>query len=113
MKTLMTNKKLLTAVALIVGVAFSQGAYADTKSPNINVKQKNQKQRIVQGVKTGELTFRETARLTKQQVNIQRQKKHFKSDGTFTKRERLKIHKRQNKASKNIYRKKHNDRKRK
>ncbi len=112
MKTFITSKKLLTATAFILGVAFSQGAYADTKSPNINYKQKNQKQRILQGVKSGELTFRETARLTKQQVNIQRKKKQFKSDGNFTKRERLKIHKRQNKASKNIYRKKHNDRKR-
>ena len=112
MKTLITSKKLITATAFILAAAFSQGAYADSNSPNINYKQKNQKQRIVQGVKSGELTFRETARLAKQQVNIQRKKKQFKSDGTFTKRERLKIHKRQYKASKNIYRKKHNARKR-
>lgn len=112
MKTLIIRKKLLTATAFILGVVFSNGVYADAKSPNINYKQKNQKQRIVQGVKSGELTFRETARLTKQQVNIQRKKKQFKSDGTFTKKERLKIRKRQYKASKNIYRKKHNDRKR-
>jgi len=113
MKTLITSKKFLTATAFILASAFSQGAYADKHRLNINEKQKNQKQRIVQGVKSGELTIRETARLSKQQISIQRQKKQFKSDGTFTKRERLKIRKRQQKASKNIYRKKHNDRKRK
>lgn len=113
MKTLITSKKLLTTTAFIIAATFSQGAYADNNRLNINEKQKNQKQRIVQGVKSGELTFRETARLTKQQVNIQRKKKQFKSDGTFSKRERLNIRKRQYKASKNIYRKKHNDRKRK
>lgn len=112
MKTLAISKLIISATLLITGVAFTQGAIADTKSPNIHQKQKNHKKRIVQGVKSGELTARETLRLGKQQVNIQRQKREFKSDGQFTKRERLKIHKRQHKASKNIYRKKHNSRRR-
>jgi len=113
MKTIITSKKLLTATAFILAAAFSQGAHADNNRLNINDKQKNQKQRIVQGVKSGELTARETLRLSKQQVNIQRQKRLLKADGNFTKRERLSIHKKLKRSSKNIYRKKHNKRSRK
>jgi len=108
MKTLITSKHLLTATVFILGATFSQGSYAYPNSPNINYKQKNQKQRIIQGVRSGKLTIVETARLTKQQAKIQQKKRQLKSDGAFTKRERLKIRKRQYKASKNIYRKKHN-----
>ena len=85
---------------------------ASVKSPGIHKRQGNQVRRIKHGVRSGELTRAETLRLGKQQVKINRQKKHFKADGTFTKRERVAVHKRQNRASKNIYRKKHNNRRR-
>ena len=80
------------------------------RNPGIHKRQGNQVRRIKQGVRSGELTRAETVRLGKQQVRINRQKRHFKADGTFTKRERIAVHKRQNRASKNIYRKKHNRR---
>lgn len=83
------------------------------KKGGINKRQRKQSKRIRQGVRSGELTARETVRLGKQQASIQRQKRQFKSDGTFTKGERVTIKKRQHRASKNIYRKKHNDRSRK
>ena len=82
------------------------------KNPGIRKHQKHQVKRIRHGVRSGELTARETLRLGKQQVSINRQKRHFKADGNFTKRERLAVHKRQHRASKNIYRKKHNNRRR-
>jgi len=82
------------------------------RSPGINHRQVNQKRRIRQGVRSGELTRGEAHRLGHQQVRVQRQKRHLKADGTFTKRERLRVHKSQNRASKNIYRKKHNNRRR-
>ena len=83
-----------------------------SKSPWINKREHHQAKRIGQGVKSGELTWGETARLGKQQARIHRQERRFKSDGNFTKRERARVHKRQNKASKSIYRAKHNNRKR-
>ena len=85
---------------------------AGVRSPGIHKRQSNQVRRIKQGVRSGELTRAETVRLGKQQVKINRQKRHFKADGTFTKRERVAVHKRQHRASKNIYRKKHNNRRR-
>ncbi len=79
----------------------------------INKRQHKQTRRIGQGVRSGALTGREAAKLGHQQARIQHKKRHFKADGNFTKRERAKIHRNQNRASKNIYRKKHNARRRK
>ena len=83
---------------------------AGSKKLGIHKRQKNQGKRIRQGVKSGQLTARETKKLAKQQKSIQRQKRRFKADGTFTKRERVVVHQRQKRASKNIYRNKHNRR---
>lgn len=90
----------------------AHGVRKGIRSPGVNKRQINQKRRIGQGVRSGELTRRETARLGHQQVRIHRQERRFKSDGRFTKRERAIVHKNQNRASKNIYRKKHNNRSR-
>jgi len=79
-----------------------------TKSRFINKRQNKQGKRIAQGVRSGALTRKETARLGMQQARIQQKKRHFKADGSFTKGERLSVRKSQNRASKNIYRKKHN-----
>ena len=46
-----------------------------------------------------------------QKKGIQKTKKRAKADGQVTKKERAKIHARQNQASKNIYRKKNNRKK--
>src|SRR5262249_45713906 len=80
------------------------------KTPGIKRRQKNQQKRIGQGVESGELTARETIKLEKEQREIQQEKKEAKSDGTVTKEERNDIHQDQNKASRHIYRAKHNRR---
>ena len=82
------------------------------KNPGINHRQINQKRRIGQGIRSGELTRGEALRLGHQQKRINHQKRRLKADGTFTKHERVRVHKHQNRASKNIYRKKHNARRR-
>ena len=74
--------------------------------------QTNQKQRIAQGVKSGELTKKETKNLVRQQRNIRRTKKVAKSDGVVTKKERAVINGKQRAANRNIRRKKNNGRKR-
>ena len=80
------------------------------RNPGINHRQYNQTRRIGQGIRSGELTRGEAFRLGHQQKRINHQKRRSKADGTFTKRERIRVHKHQNRASKNIYRKKHNAR---
>ena len=91
--------------------AFSYPALAQTKTPRATKRQINQQERIHQGVKSGELTKGETIRLEKQQKKIQKDKVKAKSDGIVTKKERAKLQAEENRASRNIHRKKHNLRK--
>lgn len=77
------------------------------KSPRIDRRQHNQARRIKQGVRSGSLTRRETRQLGKQQVRIRKQERRFKSDGKLDRRERVRLHKNLNRASRNIHRKKH------
>jgi hypothetical protein len=91
------------AVALIGSVAFAQ-----TATPKVTKRQIHQQQRIKEGVKSGELTKGEAAKLEAQQGKIAVDKAKAKSDGVVTAKERAKLRHEQNKASKNVYRKKHN-----
>lgn len=83
-----------------------------TKTPGVNYRQGKQANRIQQGVKSGELTAKETAGLVKDQKEIREDKREAKADGTVTKEERKDLHKEQNQASKEIYKQKHDAQKR-
>ncbi len=72
-------------------------------------RQVKQQERIHQGVKSGEVTKKEYRHLQKQQARIQRSKKQAWSDGKLTKKERVRLEHQQDKASRHIYRAKHND----
>jgi hypothetical protein len=87
----------------------SNPAQSDTKTPVINQRQKNHHARIKQGVKSGELTKGEARKLHGEEKTIQTEKQMSKVDGKVTPAERAKIRKDQRKASKDIYRLKHND----
>lgn len=71
---------------------------------------KYQRHRIHQGVKSGELTKAETKNLIGDQKEIHQDVKLAKSDGKITAGERKIIMKEQNQESREIYRKKHNNR---
>ncbi len=86
-------------------------AAAQTQTPVVNQRQRNQQARIHQGVKSGQLTPRESRRLEAQQRKIQADKMAAKSDGKVTPAERRHLRREQNRASRNIYRLKHNARK--
>ena len=94
------------ATSLFAGAAFA----APGDDPGIQRREMNQEQRIQQGVKSGELTPRETGRLEAQQARVKQDEERMKADGKLTKAERNKLKREQNRASRNIYRKKHNDR---
>lgn len=75
---------------------------------NINERQHNQRQRIGQGIRSGELTARETARLAREQVQIQRMENRFRASGDgLSNRERVRLQHELNQASQHIYRQKH------
>ncbi|WP_430815418.1 hypothetical protein [Carboxylicivirga sp. RSCT41] len=98
----MTKKLYLLAVAL-----FLISSIVTANNP-VKKRQVNQQARINNGIATGELTKAETIQLQKQQIHINRTKKAARADGVVTKKERAVIQHKQNKASANIYRKKHN-----
>jgi hypothetical protein len=76
----------------------------------VGQRQENQQDRIAQGIKSGQLTAGETAKLENQQKGINQQVKADRAanGGKLTTGEKKQVNKEQNAASKNIYNKKHN-----
>ena len=76
----------------------------------VDQRRENQQDRIAQGVKSGQLTAGETAKLENQQKGINQQVAADRkaNGGTLTAAEKKQVNKEQNGASKNIYHKKHN-----
>jgi hypothetical protein len=76
----------------------------------VGQRRENQQDRIGQGIKSGQLTAGETAKLENQQKGINQQVKADRAanGGKLTSGEKQQINKEQNGASKNIYNKKHN-----
>jgi hypothetical protein len=96
----------------------SKQIYADKHNANtahygnnkVGQRRENQQDRIAQGVKSGQLTPSETAKLEKQQQGINKQVASDRkaNGGTLTASEKKQVNKEQNQASRNIYKKKHN-----
>ena len=81
-----------------------------TNDPGIQGREQRQQQRIQQGVRSGQLTTGEANRLEAQQARIQGTEDRMKAKGNLTGKERAKLTRMQNRASRNIYRKKHHNR---
>lgn len=101
------KSKVIVALFLMLGLTTAMFAQNGTQTPLVRERQENQQERIGQGVKSGELTAKEAARLERQQRRIQHEKREAKADGTVTKAERAELRARQNAASRNIARQKH------
>lgn len=101
----MKGMKLVTAA---VFAALALPALAQTTStPRVDQRQKNQQQRIDQGVKSGQLNQKEAARLEKGQARIQKAEDKAVADGKVTAKERRKIERAQDQQSRRIAREKH------
>lgn len=101
------NPRLLAALvaAAVLPVA------AQTATPRVDQRQVNQDQRIQQGVKSGELTSKEAAKLQAGQAKVQAQETKAKADGNVTGKERARLAKSQNKQSRKIAKQKHDKQK--
>jgi hypothetical protein len=74
----------------------------------VGKRQARQQARIAQGVRSGELTRRETARLERQQAALARQKRRMLADGGgLGPVERARLERHQDRLSRHIYRQKH------
>ncbi len=122
-RTLLFSIATLALSGLLVAPGYAQnpntqGAGPGKIDPNhprvneVNAREQNQQNRIANGVKSGELTPRETVKLEKQQQKIVREEKRdmAKHNGHLTKAEQAKLNREQNRASRNIAAKKHNAR---
>lgn len=99
------RRRILFAISAVIVTTAS--VYAQAETPGIDQRQANQEQRIDQGIGSGQLNQREADRLNKQQAHINKMEDKAKADGVVTKKERARIHAAQDRASKNIYREKH------
>ena len=107
--------KFLTAVlssALLIAPA---PMFAQTPTPgahNINQRKVAQQDRIGNGVKSGQLTARETGHLEHQEAGINKEERGMRAqdNGHLTKQDRQTIHAQQNQESRRIYSDKHNGR---
>ena len=75
----------------------------------VDRRQERQRARLIQGRRSGELTRGEFRRLKKQQRRIERMERRFSSDGFLSGRERRRLERAQDRASRRIARLKHND----
>ena len=95
-------RKLAIAAVL---TALSAPALAGT--PALDAREANQRQRIAQGVRSGELTRPETRRLIAGERRLHRHERLAKCDGVVTRSERIALQRQATRISGRIRRQKH------
>src|SRR6266705_5932209 len=93
-----------TAIAAALGLAFCGAAFAQAGTVQRDV---NQQERIEQGLKSGQLTTREAARLEREEAKVERDQSRAMRDGNLSPAEKARLAREQNKVSRDIYREKH------
>ena len=99
---------LVAALTAAPALTFAQPAPAQAKNPIVK-REFSQQRRIGNGIHNGALTPRQGARLERQQMRMHRQIRDLRAghNGRITMRERRMIHRKQNIASRRIFRAKH------
>ena len=97
-------KKIITGACILLATVMVSPAMADRS----NIREQRQTQRIRQGIRSGEITRPEVRILKKEQGRIDRAYHRASADGHLNQRERQRLDKLQNLASRHIYRAKHN-----
>ncbi|MBL7943735.1 MAG: hypothetical protein JNM00_13260 [Flavobacteriales bacterium] len=98
-------KKILTTLLILLAV---QLTYAQSNHGREDKRQKAQRARIRDGVKDGDITRGEQMALNAQQRKVKRMEVKFQRDGIITPAEKLKLERAQDRANRNIARKKNN-----
>jgi hypothetical protein len=95
-------------MAALIAVIIPAAGLAQGRRNGVNERQRNQQQRIRQGVRSGELTGVEAARLRRQDAQIRlNEARARQSGGEFTPQERARIQRQLNRENRRIYRQKH------
>lgn len=100
---------LIGSIACMFAVA---PAIAANNDPGVDQRETNQQNRINQGVQSGQITPRETGKLEAQRARIMQREERMaaRNNGNLRAKDKATLTKQQNRAIRNIYAKKHNDR---
>jgi hypothetical protein len=95
---------------IISGLIVGTMAVTGLQGSEVGNREVYQQDRIAQGVRSGQLTARETARLENKEANVNREiaRDRFQKGGYLTNPEKGRINHQQNEMSRDIYRDKHN-----
>ena len=104
----MKKTAAILTIAAVIGAAGAGSAWAG----RISERQANQHRRISHGIFSGSLTRQEARFLMKEQRRIRQARHRAWADGHLSRNERYRLEKYQDRASRNIYRLKHNRRNR-
>lgn len=101
---------VVLATVLVALPALGSAQSTRYQRNHINSRKENQQDRIAQGVKSGQLTAGETARLEHQEQGINGEERGMRAEdnGHLTAQDRRTLATQQNQESKRIYRDKHN-----
>lgn len=99
-------KRTIFLAAMFIMVAIV--TQAQTQTPRADARQGLQRARIHEGRTSGELSRREAAGLNMQQRHIRRSERRIKRDGEVTPREKARLERKQDRASRHIRRARHN-----
>ena len=106
--------KIMIAGSMLASCMFAQTATTPAPTPKVqnkvNARRENQQDRIGQGVKSGQLTAKETAHLENKEAKINHEvhAERKANGGALTAQERKQVNRQQNKVSNQIYDDKHN-----
>jgi hypothetical protein len=98
----------LTAIAFILSAPFAANVFAQTTGTEVQ-RDINQENRIEQGLKSGQLSTGEAARLEKGEARIDKMESNALKNGNLSPQEAARIQRAQNQESAAINRAKHND----
>lgn len=103
-------KKSVALTTALVLLGLTPASFAQTKTPYINKRARQEQRRIGEGIENGSLTVGEARRLEIEQAKLRRDEHRAKADGVVTKQERRRLIREENRDSRDIYRLKHNRR---
>ena len=103
----MSKRNLFLGTAVAAAAAFLAATPAHAEG-RIHRRQENQQRRIAEGIESGQLTARETARLERGETRLNREiRRDRQSGGGLSPHERATIERQQDRMSRRIYRQKH------
>ncbi len=95
-------------IAVMLATTFAAPVFAGPDdTPRADRRERKQQMRIQEGIKSGELTPREAAKLEAEQARIRATERAMKADGVVTRQERKELQRDLDRSSRHIAQEKH------